>query len=85
MSERLSINIDVPGINSSLNFIVPDDMVISKEIELIQKLISEEYSGVQSTRFSSHSLLNAKNGHALNVQCSLKQLGVTNGDRFLLL
>ncbi len=84
MSNRISVNVEVLGLNSSHNYMVPDDMCISKVIEMILKTYSQEYIGAQSARGNTHYLLQAKTGKALPLQCGLRQLAIVNGEKLIL-
>lgn len=85
MSEKMSINIEVLGINSTLNYIVPDDMSIIKLTDLILKTLKEEYPGVGSTDGEKHILLQLSTGYAMVGDVGLKELGIVNGERLIML
>lgn len=85
MSEKMSINIEILGLNTSHNFLVPNDMNISKMTNLIQKTLEDEYAGTECGRMSNHLLIQASSGKALTANCSLSQLGISNGEKLILL
>lgn len=85
MSEKMSINVEILGLNVSHNYLVPNDMNISKMTSLIQKTLEDEYSGAESGRMSNHLLIQASSGKALTFNCSLSQLGIANGEKLILL
>lgn len=85
MSEKMSINVEVLGLNVSHNYLVPNDMNISKMTNLIQKTIEDEYAGVESGKMINHLLVQASTGKALTSNCSLSQLGISNGEKLILL
>lgn len=85
MSEKISINIEVPGIHAAHNFLVPDDMNVSKMTSLIVRILSEEYPGAENHANDCHLLLHGKSGKALDQSGSLRQLGIVNGERMILM
>ena len=54
MSEKISINVEVLGLNISHNFMVPNDMSVSKVTNLILGILEDEYLGVTSNKLVSH-------------------------------
>lgn len=84
MSEKMSINVEVLGINTTHNFMVPSDMSISIITNLIIKTLEEEYVGVGYGKLSSHMLIQASTGKALAQSCGLSQLGIVNGEKLIL-
>lgn len=84
MSEKLSINVKSIGLNVTHNFIVPDDMNTAKMVQLIAKTIQDEYPGVSFEKNLSHFLVQEASGKAVNNGCCLKQLGIANGEKFIL-
>ena len=85
MNEKLSINIEIPGSNSTHNFLVPCDMGVSKMISLILQTLKEEYPNVQSPKAAGHKLIQESTGKMLLQNCSLKQLGIVTGETLLLI
>ena len=83
MSEKMSINIEILGLNISHNFLVPNDMNILKMTNLIQKTLEDEYPGAERGRHNNHLLIRANSGKALMTNCSLKQLGIFNGEKLI--
>lgn len=84
MNEKMSINIEIPGINTTHNFLVPTDMSVSKITALVLQTLIEEYPGVQGSKNESHMLIQESTGKALVQNCGLKQLGIVNGETLLL-
>lgn len=84
MSEKMSINVEVPGINTTHNFMVPADMNISKIIGLIIKTLEDEYPGTQCSKMAKHFLIQSSTGKVLTDNCGLNQLGVVNGEKLIL-
>ena len=85
MSEKMSINVEVLGINTTHNYMVPSDMNVSKMIELIVKTLSEEYPGAKASNAECHFLVQADTGNVLISSCSLRQLGISNGEQLIMI
>lgn len=85
MSEKLSVNIEILGINAEHHYLVPDDMNVSKMIQLIVQTLSEEYPGIGGCGMERHFLIHSKSGKVLDNSCSLRQLGITNGEKSILM
>ena len=85
MAKTLSMKVKVPGLSVSHDFLVPADMVIQKVIALIIKVLRNEYPGVTHNNSSVPTLLQASSGLALDRNCTLEQIGILDGDTFILL
>ena len=83
MSEKMSINIEVLGINTIHNYIVPSNMSVFKIIGLITKTLLEEYSALEENGQTNHLLIQANSGKVLTSNCSLSQLGIVNGEKLV--
>lgn len=82
--EKLSLNIHVPAVGMKLDFLVPQTMKINKVIELIVKILQEEYQGI-TCNYDGLVLVDLSTNQALNPQFSCDQLGIENGNKFLLI
>jgi len=85
MAKTLSMKVKVPGLSVSHDFLVPADMVVHKVIALIIKILRNEYPGVPHNNSSVPTLLQASSGLALDRNCTLEQIGILDGDTFILL
>ena len=85
MSEKMSINVEVLGINTTHNFMVPDDMNVSKMTSLILKTLSDEYPGAECIKKGTHFLIQESSGKILTQNCGLSQLGIVNGEKMILI
>jgi hypothetical protein len=83
MNEKISINIDVPGMDAEHNFLAPAKMNISRMILLITEMLVEEYGDMNYDKSRTHLLLKADTGEVLLSEANLNQLGIVNGDRLL--
>ncbi len=85
MSEKMSVNIEVLGLNTTHNYMVPNDMSIAKIISLVLQTLKEEYPEAQCNEVGSHLLVRSGTGQALLQNSGLKQLGIVNGETLILL
>ncbi len=85
MAKTLALKVKVPGLSVSHDFLVPADMVIHKVNALIIKLLQSEYPSAMHHSANTPTLLQASSGLALDRNCTLEQLGVLDGDTFILL
>lgn len=85
MVEKISVNIEIVGLNVEHNFLIPQEMCVADGVELIVKVLCEEYPGVKSTSLSGHALMQVSSGKMLNQSCSFKQLGIVQGERLILI
>ncbi len=85
MSEKISLNVEIPGLNVIHNYLVPDNMEISKVTMLILRTLLEEYPESCNSEFQRHYILHSKNGEILRPDLNLNQLGILNGDSVVLM
>ncbi len=85
MSEIMSVNIDVPALNVTCNYLIPDDMQISKVVELVTKTLTEEYSGIKDENLSNHMFIRALTGRKLSENSGLHDLGITSGEHLIII
>ena len=84
MVETLSLNVSIPSINVTHNFIVPTDMSVETAINLMMQTLSEEYPGVHRSMLKGNALIQKKSGKVLADGCSFKQLRMMQGEDLLL-
>ena len=84
MASKVSVNVWVPGLNTSENFLVPSDMSVSDVTAMVVKILTDEYPQAVQER-KAHMLLQRSSGKALNIHCSLKQLQIINGEELILM
>jgi hypothetical protein len=85
MNEKMSVNVEILGVNTSHNFMVPDDMTVSKVTDLIIKTLLEEYPGTIFKDDISHLLIQESTGKVLPDNFGIKRLGIVNGERLILI
>ena len=85
MVEKISVNIKVIGLNVEHSFLVPKDMSVSDAVELIVKVLCEEYPGVNNSSSTGHALMQVSSGKVLDQTYSFKQLGIVQGERMILI
>lgn len=85
MAKTISIKVKVPGLNVSHDFIVPADMVVHRMILLIVRILHSEYPGAAQNTTATPTLLQASSGLAADRNSTFEQLGIPDGDTFILL
>ncbi len=85
MVDKISINVLVSSINVEHNFLVPHDMSIRHATQLILQSLREEYPGIRNTSSAGSLLMQHASGKVLNPECSLQQLGIVQGEKFVLI
>lgn len=85
MAAKISIYVDVPGLNTIQNFMVPEDMTIVKVEDLVTEILKDEFPEVIDHRMQRHFLMQKSTGKILDEGASLKQYGSANGETFILL
>lgn len=85
MVKTLSMKVRVPGLGVSHDFLVPADLVIHKVIALIISILRDEYPEAAHNNRAVPMLLQASSGLALDRSCTLEQMGILDGDTFILL
>ena len=81
--EKISININIPAIGNTYEFMVPDSMSIQDAQNLIIRILSSEY-GISKNN-TDLMLFDLKDNLALRLECSFSQLGLSDGARLLLI
>ena len=84
MVQMINISVFSPGIGKKFDFSIPANMCIKNAVELIVKIISEEFSGVNNSSMAKHSLIKQSTGEILNESFNLLQSGIFSGDKFIL-
>ncbi len=85
MVEKLSLNIKIPALNLEHNFLIPMDMEVSAATNLVIQALVEEYPGVSRSRLHAGTLMRFTTGELLPQGCSFKQLGISQGEKLILL
>lgn len=84
MTEKLTFSVYVPGINETCDFSVPADMSVRESVKLIKKLLMEEYWGNVPASQSRGCLMKMSDATVLNDALSFAQLGISSGERLIL-
>ena len=85
MVEKVSVNVKVISLNVEHNFLIPKEMSVNDATALIVAALQEEYPGVRHNVSYGSMLMQMSSGKVLNQSCSLKQLGVIQGEKLLLI
>ena len=80
---KISVNVDVPAIGQCNDFLIPATMAVKDVVTLMAKILSSEY-GV-SSNLSDLMLFGKDDAKALKNECSLSQLGVSDGAKLILM
>ena len=83
--DKISVNIKIIGLNVEHNFLIPSEMCVADATDLIVQALCEEYPGVKNSVSNGHTLMQASSGKVLNQGCSLKQLGIVQGEKMILI
>lgn len=84
MVPKISLNVEVPSIGQTLNFIVPETMKISNVIELMTSIIRNEFKGLNQGK-DQLLLIQVDEQMTLNGSCSCAELGIHNGTNLMLI
>ena len=80
--EKRSVTVRLPALDSSYQFLVPDQMPV-REIQLLMiRILRFEY-GIQEG--GGAMLFDLDDGMVLRAECSFSQLGISDGAKLLLL
>lgn len=85
MAEKVSVNITIPGLNASHNYLIPDDMSVSKVYELVVTTLKDEYPDISIQRLSFRGIIQVSSGKLLNEANDLSHLGILDGEKLILL
>lgn len=81
--EKISITVKIPALGNTYDFIVPSNMSIRNVQNLIIRILNSEY-GI-SDRGADVMLFDMEDETALSLECSLDQLGISDGARLLMI
>ena len=85
MVKNISLNVEIVSLNIQHNFLIPEEMNVDTATSLIVKTVSDEYPGVKRAPGHMNLLLHAGSGKILDTKCSFKQLGISQGERLILM
>ena len=80
---KVSVSVDVPAIGQCNNFSVPSTMAVKDVVTLMANILASEY-GVSSSPLDL-MLFGKDDAKALKNECSLSQLGVSDGAKLILI
>lgn len=81
--EKISISVRIPALSNTYEFMVPSNMSIRNALYLMIKILSSEY-GISEKR-TDVMLFDTNDNSALRMECSFTQLGISDGDKLLLM
>ena len=83
--DKISVNIKIIGLNVEHNFLIPSEMSVANATDLVVQALCEEYPGVKNSVSKGHTLMQASSGKVFNQACSLKQHGIVQGEKMILI
>ena len=81
--EKISITVKIPALDSTYDFVVPNNMSIRNAQKLMIRILNSEY-GI-SDNSTDAMLFDMSDNTALRLECSLAQLGISDGAKLLLI
>lgn len=81
--EKISITVKIPALDSTYDFIVPNNMSVENAQNLMIKILNSEY-GI-SDKCTNVMLFDTSDSTALRRECSFAQLGISDGAKLLLI
>lgn len=83
--DKISVNVKIVGLNVEHNFLIPSEMCVADATDLIVQALCEEYPGVKNSLSNGYALIQASSCKVLHQACSLKQLGIVQGEKMILI
>lgn len=80
---KIPVTVRIPAIHGNYEFLIPDNMSVTDAQKLMVRILNSEY-GI-SDNSSDLILIDEKDGKSLRSECSLSQLGITDGTKLVLL
>lgn len=81
--EKISITVKIPTLDSTYDFIVPNNMSIRNAQNLMVRILSSEYGILDKSK--EVMLFDMNDNTALRLECSFAQLGISDGAKLLLI
>ena len=81
--EKIPINVEIPALNGTYDFVVPSNMSIRDAQNLMIRILNSEY-GI-SDQSTDVMLFDREDNKALRLECSFIQLGISDGAKLLLI
>ncbi len=81
--EKISITVKIPALDSTYDFIVPDNMSIRNAQNLMIRILNSEY-GISDVN-TDVMLFDLNDNAALRLECSFAQLGISDGAKLLMI
>lgn len=79
---KIPITVRIPAIGGDYEFLIPDSMSVSDAQKLMVRILNSEYGIIDNS--SDLLLVDEKDGKSLRTECSLSQLGITDGAKLIL-
>ena len=80
--KKIPVSVHIPAMRGTYEFLIPDSMSVADVQKLMVRILSSEYGVVENS--SDLLLVDEKDGKSLRAECSLSQLGITDGAKLVL-
>jgi len=84
MAKTIALRVKIPGLGTTHDFLIPQDMLVQKAVQLIAKVLREEYPAA-GAETSVSMLMQVSSGLVLDNKSTLSQQEIGNGEEFVLL
>lgn len=80
---KIPVTVRIPAIHGNYEFLIPDNMSVADAQKLMVRILNSEYGIADNS--SDLILIDEKDGKSLRPECSVSQLGITDGAKLILL
>lgn len=80
---KIPVTVRIPAIHGNYEFLIPDNMSVADAQKLMVRILNSEYGIADNS--SDLILIDEKDGKSLRQECSVSQLGITDGAKLILL
>lgn len=80
---KIPVTVRIPAIHGNYEFLIPDNMSVTDAQKLMVRILNSEYGIADNS--SDLILIDEKDGKSLRPECSVSQLGITDGAKLILL
>ena len=80
---KIPVTVRIPAIHGNYEFLIPDNMSVADAQKLMVRILNSEYGIADNS--SDLIVIDEKDGKSLRPECSVSQLGITDGAKLILL
>lgn len=81
--EKISVTVKIPALGNTYDFMIPSNMSIRNVQKLIIRILNSEYGILDRT--TDCMLIDMNDCRTLRLECSLIQLGISDGAKLMLI